>query len=65
MIDVSQHRHHRRAALFVRFGIGPWIGMLVAVPVVGLLALAGAAAAPALGGWVFTWKPVTPNFGSS
>lgn len=51
------------AVMTSRLSMLTWEAMLVAVPVVGLLALAGAAAAPALGGWVFTWKPVTPNFG--
>lgn len=51
------------AAMTARLAALTWEAMLVAMPVVGLLAFAGAAAQPALGGWVFTWKPVTPNFG--
>lgn len=50
------------AAMTTRLSAFTWEAMLIAVPVVALLALAGAAATPALGGWVFTWKPVMPNF---
>jgi flagellar biosynthesis protein FlhB len=61
-LQFDQHHLIDAGAMTTRFSAFAFDAALIALPVLALLVVAGALASLGVGGWIFTFKPVMPDF---